>query len=92
MYIDQGFGGVKTVDNGRPKVLKFPKIPAKLCLNGRLWTQYFDGIIFQDFTEFREKKSTTISRGDLLANIGPRNSQQKADCGFKHAAQFRVLS
>ena len=30
----------KTGDNGRPKSLKLPKIPAKHCLNGRLWTQF----------------------------------------------------
>ena len=43
------------------KSLKLPKIPAKLCLNGRLWTQF--GIIaFRNFPEFREK---TISRGDV---------------------------
>ena len=59
-----------------------PKIPAKLCLNGRLWTQ-FGRIIFRNFPGFRKK---TISR--ILANIGLRNSQ--ADVGLD-AAQFRVL-
>ena len=44
----------------KTKSLKFPKIPAKLCLNGRLWTQ-FGRNIFRNFPEFREK---TISRGD----------------------------
>ena len=43
------------------KSLKFPKIPPKLCLKGRLWTQ-FGRIIFGNFPEFREK---TISRGEL---------------------------
>ena len=41
--------------------LKFPKIPAKLCLNGRLWTQS-GAIVFWNSPKFRKK---TISRGDL---------------------------
>ena len=37
------------------------KIPAKLCLNGRLWTQ-FGRFVSETFRKFRKK---TISRGDL---------------------------
>ena len=50
----------------RPVTMKgqkfiFPKIPAKLCLNGRLWAQ-FGRFFFRNFQEFRK---STISRGDL---------------------------
>ena len=41
--------------------MKFPKIPAKLCLNGRLWTQFGRNNIMK-FSRIPEK---TISRGDL---------------------------
>ena len=32
--------GPKTGDNGMPEDLNFPKIPAKVCVNGRLWAQF----------------------------------------------------
>ena len=41
--------------------MKLLKIPAKLCLNGRLWTQ-FGRTIFETFQNPGKK---TISRGDL---------------------------
>ena len=45
----------------KAKCLKFRKIPAKLCLNGRLWTQ-FGRRVLRFFSEFRK---ISISRGDF---------------------------
>ena len=63
--------------------LKFPKIPAKLCLDGRLWTQ-FGKTIFEIFLNSGKKRFLAAN----LANVGLRYSQ--ADLGLD-AAQFRVL-
>ena len=52
---------LRSVTMEKAKTLKFPKISAKLCLNGRLWAQ-FCRCVFGNFPEFRKK---TISRGNL---------------------------
>ena len=54
--------------------LKFPKIPAKLCLNGRAWTQ-FDRITFWNFPEFRKKAISPA----ILDNIGLKILKQVLD-------------
>ena len=64
-------------------ILKFPKIPAKLCLNGCLWTQ-FGRFFFSTFQNSRKKRFLAA----ILANIGLTISQ--ADLGLD-AAQFSVL-
>ena len=58
--------------------LKFPKIPAKLCLNGRLWTQ-----LRRNISETFRNWEKTIYRGDLDQHP-PENSQ--ADLGLKRGA------
>ena len=45
----------------KAKSLKFPNIPVKLCLDGRLWG-HFCRICFRNFPEFR---TISISRGHL---------------------------
>ena len=55
------FRGLQDRRQWKAESLKFPKIPAKLCLNGRLWTQ-FGRFYFWNFPGFLKK---TISRGDL---------------------------
>ena len=42
---------------------EIPKIPAKLCLNGRLWTQFIWWIFL--FATFQNSEKKNISRGDL---------------------------
>ena len=57
-----GSGGrTQTGDNVKAKKFEFPKIPTKLCLDGRLWAQ-FCRFCCWNFPEFRTK---SISRGDL---------------------------
>ena len=63
--------------------MKFPKIPSKLCLDGRLWTQ-FDRFLFSTLQNSGKIRFLAA----ILANIGLENSQ--ADVGLD-AAQFRVL-
>ena len=75
--------GLRPVTKWKAKSLKFPKIPAKVCLNGRLWTQ-FGRFFFSTFQNSGKK----IFLAAISANIGLRNSQ--ADLGLD-AAQIRVL-
>ena len=67
----------------KAKSLKFPKTPAKLCLNGGLWTQ-FDGIIFRNFPEFLKK---TISRGNLGQHRPEKSSSRSwIRCGAMYCS------
>ena len=63
--------------------MKFPKMPAKLCLNDRLWTQFG-----RTFFETLQNSMNIRFLPAILANIGLRISQ--VDLGLD-AAQFRVL-
>ena len=63
--------------------MKFPTIPAKLCLKGRLWTQ-FGRFFFETFQNSGKKRFLAA----ISAKIDLRISQ--ADLGLD-AAQFRVL-